>query len=117
MAGSISSLSREREAPPKDQSDLLVIAQVMAGLRYPGLDVLSFFGGQQAMIESPLLQKVAAEASHKLILDTLKDRFGSTPRDVTKRLRKIIDEKKLRRLNLIAIKCADLDAFREALPA
>jgi hypothetical protein len=79
------------------------------------LDLLTFFGGQKAMIESPLIQKVRADANHELILDALKDRFGSTPRDVTKRLREIINEKELRRLNRIANKCADLDAFRAAL--
>jgi hypothetical protein len=68
------------------------------------------------MIESPLIQKVTAERSHEHILDALKDRFGNTPRDVTKRLREIVDEKKLRRLSRIANSCADLDAFREALP-
>ena len=78
---------------------------------------IAFFGGQKVMIESPLIQKVQAGTSHELILDALKDRFGSTPRDVTKPLREIIDLKKLRLLNRIANKCADLDAFREALLA
>ncbi len=32
----------EREAPPKDRTDLLVIAQVIAGLRYPGWICLAF---------------------------------------------------------------------------
>ena len=107
----------EREAPRKDRTDMMVIAQVMAGLRFPGLDLLSFFGGEKAMIESPLIQKVQAEAIHKVILDALKYRFGSTPRNLTKPLREIIDEKQLRRLNLVAIQCADLDEFREALGA
>jgi hypothetical protein len=107
----------EKEAQAKDRTDLLVVSQVMAGLRFPGLDLLSFFGGQNVMIESPLIQKVRAENSHELILDALKDRFGSTPRDVTKQLREIIDEKKLRRIHRIAIKCADMDTFREALLA
>jgi predicted transposase YdaD len=105
----------ERQAKPKDRTDLLVVAQVMAGLRYPHLDLLALFGGQQTMIESPLLQRVRAEVQHGAVLDLLKDRFGAVPRDVTKPLREIIDEKKLRRLVRLAAKCADLDAFREAL--
>jgi hypothetical protein len=105
----------EREAPPKDQTDLLVVSQVLAGLRYPGLDLSAFFGGQKAMLESPVIEKWRAEACHELILDALKDRFGSTPRDITKQLRAIVKEKTLRRLSRIANKCADLDAFRQAL--
>jgi hypothetical protein len=67
------------------------------------------------MIESPLLQKMLAERIQKLILNALKDRFGTIPRDVTKHLREIIDEKKLERLNRVANKCADMNTFREAL--
>lgn len=67
------------------------------------------------MIESPLLQKMMAERIHDLILDALKDRFNTVPRDVAKRLREIVDEKKLRQLNRVANKCPDLQAFRDAL--
>jgi hypothetical protein len=67
------------------------------------------------MIESPLLQKMMAARSHDLILDALKDRFGAVPRDVSKLLREIIQEKKLRQIHRVAIKCADLEEFREAL--
>lgn len=105
----------DREAQPTQRTDLLVISQVMAELRYPDLDVMTLFGGRKMMIESPLLQKMRAETIHELIVDALKDRFGAVPREVMKHLREIIDEKKLRRLNRIANKCANLDAFREAL--
>jgi hypothetical protein len=67
------------------------------------------------MIESPILQKMRAETIHELILDLLKERFGTVPRDVTNYLREIIDEKKLRKLNLLAAMCPDLEAFRDAL--
>src|SRR5579862_7512089 len=56
-----------------------------------------------------------AETSHRLILDVIKDRFGIVPRDVTKHLGEIVDEKKLRQLNLLAGKCPDLAAFHEAV--
>jgi len=69
------------------------------------------------MIESPILQKMIAETIQGLILDALKDRFSTVPLEVTRRLREILDEKKLRRLNRVANKCPDLDAFREALLA
>ena len=67
------------------------------------------------MIESPLLQKLMAERTHDLIIDALKDRFGTVPRDVTKHLRAIIEEKKLQQLNRVANRCSDLEEFREVL--
>jgi len=69
------------------------------------------------MIESPLVQQWKAETLHEAILDLLKDRFGTVPRDVTKQLREIVNERKLRRLNLRAAKCRDMESFREALLA
>jgi hypothetical protein len=69
------------------------------------------------MIESPLLVELMAERSHKLILAALKGRFGSVPRDVTKRLRSVLDEDKLTALNLLAATCPDMAAFRDALPS
>jgi hypothetical protein len=105
----------EQEAPVKDREDMLVVAQVMTRLRFADPMLLSLFGGTQIMIESPLIQEWRADALHEVIIALLKDRFHSTPRDVTRQLRKIIDEKKLRKLNLSAAKCRDLDAFRAAL--
>jgi hypothetical protein len=104
-----------READVQHRTDLLVVAQVMAGLRYPGLDLLTIFGGRKAMIESPLILKVRAEAQHEGILDLLKDRFDKVPRDVAQGVAKIIETKKLRKLILLAAKCRDMEAFREGL--
>jgi hypothetical protein len=67
------------------------------------------------MFESPLLQKMIAGTLHEAILALLKDRFPTIPRDVTKHLRAIIAEKKLRQLVVVAYKCPDLEAFRDAL--
>lgn len=67
------------------------------------------------MIESPLLRKMRAETSQDHILALLRDRFGTVPRIVTKQLRGVLDEKKLRELLLLAAKCPDLQAFSEAL--
>ncbi len=105
----------EREADPQHRTDLLVIAQVMAGLRFPGLDLLSIFGGQKTMIESPLIQKVIAEKLQETILEVLKDRFDTVPREMTKLLRVEMNEKKLKKLVVLAGKCANLEAFRDAL--
>jgi hypothetical protein len=105
----------EREAEPQQRTDFLVVAQVMAGLRFPGLDLLTIFGGQKAMIESPLILKVKAEAVQESILEILKDRFESVPREVTKLLRAEMNEKKLKKLAVLAGKCSNPEAFRDAL--
>lgn len=67
------------------------------------------------MIESPAVKRWKAEAIHDVILELLKDRFGAVPSDITKPLREILVERKLRKLNVFASKCPDLDAFRRAL--
>jgi hypothetical protein len=67
------------------------------------------------MFESPILYKMLAQRSHKHILALLKARFGHVPRDVTKHLQGILDEKKLNKLIVLAGQCADLATFREAL--
>jgi hypothetical protein len=105
----------ERQAHPKDRADLLAISQLMAQLRFPDPELFRLLGGEQTMIESPLLQQMIAEARHEGILDILKDRFGTVPRDVTRHLRSILDDKKLRRLNVLAGQCPDLQTFREEL--
>ncbi len=105
----------EREAHPQDRADLLAVSQVLAPLRFPNPELVNLLGGQRAMIESPLLVKMMAERSHKLILAALKGRFGPVPRDVTKRLTSVLDEDKLTALCQLAATCPDLAAFREAL--
>jgi hypothetical protein len=105
----------EREADPRDRADLLVVSQVMTALRFPNPELLSILGGQRTMIESPLLQKMMAGRSQDIILAILKDRFGTVPRDVTKLLRAVLNEKKLTALSVLAGKCPDLGSFREAL--
>jgi hypothetical protein len=107
----------EREASPQDRANLLAVSQVLTQLRFSDPALLRLLGGQETMIESPLLQKMIAESIHKVILDLLKDRFGTVPRDVSKHLHEVLNEKKLRHLNRIAARCPDLDAFRDALLA
>lgn len=105
----------EREAAAEHLGDMLAITEVMADLTFPGSEWLTLFQGKRAMIDSPVIRRWKAEAVHELILDALKDRFGSCPRDVARLLRTVVDEKKLKRLNRVANNCADLDAFRSAL--
>ena len=68
------------------------------------------------MIESPILQKFVAGRLHEVILDILKVRFGTIPRDVRKQLRGVLDERKLRKFNVLAATCADLQEFQDKLP-
>jgi hypothetical protein len=67
------------------------------------------------MFELPLLQKFVAGRLHQAVLNILKDRFGTLPRNVTRQLREVLDEEKLQDLILVAHKCPDLQAFRDAL--
>ncbi len=106
-----------REAHPKDRADLLAVSQVLGGLKFPLPLLDEIFGGNRIMFESPVLQQFVAKRFHEAILDLLKDRFDTVPRSVTKPLREVIDEKKLRKLIVLAAKCPDLEAFREALLA
>jgi hypothetical protein len=105
----------EREAPPQDRADLLAVSQVLTELRFPHPELVGILGGQRPMIESPLLQRMMAERSQNLILAALKERFGTVPRDVTRHLRAIIDEKKLLQLIRLVVTCPDIQAFRDAL--
>jgi hypothetical protein len=105
----------EQEAHPKDQAGLKSVAQVLAQLKFPNPELWSLLGGKVVMAEFPLIQELQAEAVHEVILEVLKDRFGSVPRDVTKLLRTVLKAKKLKMLTVFAGKCPDLAAFREAL--
>lgn len=105
----------KREAHPKDQADLLTVSQVLGGLKFSVTLLDEIFGGSQTMFESPVLQRWVAQRLHEAVLDVLKDRFDSVPQKVAKPLREILDEKKLRRLIVLAGKCPDMETFREAL--
>jgi hypothetical protein len=105
----------EREAHPRDRANLLAVSQVLMGLRFPDPELSRLLGGQEPMIESPLLQKMRAETINKVTLKVLKARFGTVPRDVTRHLQAILDEEKLTDLGVLAAQCPDLQAFREAL--
>lgn len=67
------------------------------------------------MIESPLLRRLVAENVQDAIREVLKARFDTVPRDVMRLLRKVLDERKLRRLARVAARCSSLEDFREAL--
>ncbi len=107
----------EQEAHPSRRADLLAVTQVLGGLKFPEPLLAEFLAGEEAMFESPVLQRFVAKRFHESILYLLKARFGTVPRTVTKPLREIIDEQKLVQLNVVAAQCPDLASFREALLA
>lgn len=73
----------EREARPTGRADLLAVSLVLGGLRFPPALLMEFFAGEQTMFESPVLQQFVAKRLHEVILDLLKDRFGTIPQGVT----------------------------------
>jgi hypothetical protein len=71
------------------------------------------------MIESPLIQELRqefmAEQRHKDIVDVLEERFGSVPQDIITALGAIQDAERLGQLLRWAVRCPDLEAFRQRL--
>jgi hypothetical protein len=105
----------EREAHSQEQVSLKSVAQVLAQLKFPNPELWGLLGGKTVMAEFPLIQELKADTAHEIIVELLKDRFGSVPRDVNKLLRAVLNEKRLRKLAIVAAKCPDMAAFREAL--
>ena len=101
----------DKQAPAEERANLLAVTQVLTRLRYNDRGLLSIFGGRRAMIESPLIQELMAERSHKHILRFLTDRFGPVPQDIRDSLQMIQDEARLDDLVVWADRCPDLEAF------
>jgi hypothetical protein len=107
----------DRQAEPEERAILLAASQVLARLRYTEEQLLRFFGGDQAMIESPLIDEVLARVMQRTILRVLFDRFGPVPQDTDKKLRTIYDHDRLEELTSWAARCPDLAAFAAKLDA
>ena len=105
----------EQQAPAEERSNLLAVTQVLTRLRYNDRGLLSIFGGSRAMIESPLIQELMAERSHKHILRLLTGRFGPVPPEIAASLQNIQDEQTLDDLVDVASRCPDLETFRNRL--
>jgi hypothetical protein len=102
----------DREATAPERANLLAVTQVLTRLRYNDPQLLTIFGGSQAMIESPLIQEMMAQRSHKAILAFLEVRFKTVPTEIARKLESIVDEQKLDDLARFAAECPDLEAFR-----
>src|SRR5262249_56948743 len=109
----------DERARAGEHDNLLAVTQVLLGLRYNDPALLAIFGGTEAMIESPVLQRLLqekmGERSHKLILGILEDRFGPVAPDVATGLKAVLDEERLEQLNKLAARCPHLHAFPQQL--
>jgi hypothetical protein len=109
----------EQQAPRDRQANLLAVTAVLAQLRFPALEVLALLGGEQAMIESPLLKhfekRFRMEGMREAIESVLAGRFGPVPEELAAKLRNIKSARKLKALATQAALCADLNAFQAAL--
>jgi len=105
----------ERYGPEDEQSSLLAVAQVLAGLRYNDPGLLFLLGGREAMIESPVLQEIVAETKAESLLTVLRARFELVPSDVSRAIRALRDLGELDRLLDAAARCENLQAFRDRM--
>ncbi|OWK36643.1 hypothetical protein [Fimbriiglobus ruber] len=111
----------DRVTESRDRNGLIVVTKILASLAYPGHDFLNLYGGFQAMIESPLLDKVYKLMEEKaeqktltilreVIADTLVARFGADPAGLPE-LTTVTDEGQLKALHRVALTCPDVGAF------
>jgi hypothetical protein len=109
----------DRQAPADERENLLAVTQVLTGLRYNDPRLLMILGGEDAMIESPVLQEFEAKVMRReivrLLEKVLQTRFEAVPPEVATALRGIVDPAKLDELVELALRCPDLDAFRAQL--
>ncbi len=105
----------EKGAPTAERADLLAVSQVLAQLKYPQPELLALLGGSKVMLESPLLQDLQARIPQKAILELLKKRFGTVPREVRRLLGETKGEDRLVALILAAAECDSMDAFKDQL--
>ncbi len=67
------------------------------------------------MIESPLIEELMAQASHKRILRVLQTRMGTVPPEISLAMRTVLDDSKLDELTDLAVSCPDLATFQARL--
>src|SRR5262249_9034311 len=99
----------------KERQNFPAVTQSIVKIRFPNPALLSIFGGQQAMIESPLWVELEAEARHKDILRFLTRRFGAVPSEISDRLKPILDRSRLDALVDATADVASLDEFAKKL--
>jgi hypothetical protein len=113
----------DRQAPPSERADLLVVTQFLTRLRYNDPGLFQILGGRKAMIESPLYQELKEEWSREVarkamtedVIAVLVARFGTKAELLDTELKAIDDEIRLRELVKHAATCRTLASFRKKL--
>lgn len=121
----------DEHAPPQEKANFLAVTQVLTELRYrkQGLlgGLLSILGGEEAMLESPLIQGIVDKQvqqavvetnrarAHRDILAVLETRFREIPGGLAEQVRSVADENRLTELLRKAVASPDLEAFRKEL--
>jgi hypothetical protein len=122
----------EQQARPEEKDNLLAMTHAMAEMRYNDLQLLLLLGATRMSLEKVLLSSPAAErlmaerereAAERAALEkartdllrVLRARLGNIPEEVQAQLRALQDQQKLDELLDVAARCADLEAFRQAL--
>jgi hypothetical protein len=110
----------DEQADPAEHANLLAVSQVMSCLRYNEGWLMNFFGGKEAMIDSPVLNEFVSEQTAKVrrkdIVVVLEERFGSVPPEKALALNGVAEYEQLTILFKLAAACPDLDTFFANVP-
>jgi hypothetical protein len=95
------------------------VLSIFGKLAYPDFDLISLIGSAK-MRESPMYQQIRdegrVEAKRESILAVLEERFGPmAAAQVSTKVNKVEDLKKLDQINRWAVRCADPEEFKTAL--
>ena len=110
-------------ADPRDRSGLAAVTVILAGLAYPGRNILSLFGGAEAMIESPVLDEVMdivrkrerMAAVRESLIAFLGARFGPLPAGIHAVVTDVNDLGRLNDLVRQAATCPNMAAFAASI--
>jgi hypothetical protein len=117
----------DTKAKAEEHENLLAVTQILGSLRYNKELMKSLFGGNQPMIESPLLQEIVEEAEAKGInkgmakakqqdiISILGSTFMALPDDIISAVNQTSDVTILSNLIVAAARCKDLADFRKQL--
>jgi hypothetical protein len=111
--------NRIDQAPEAEQDNLRAVAHIMAQMRYNEKGLFSIFGDQQMFDDSPLVLEVVERTRLKtvreMVLQNLETRFNDLPPQIVEMVNAVVDERRLRRLGVDAVRCSSLDDFRARL--